>query len=260
MPRETATSMDIVEDFPPPPPEMLADEVPYADEEEGEQFEFDDSGDEFPEADRSPHAPPAPDYGGKAQINGVAPHPQQEGPDPRPSNTEPTAAAADTDTVAAEPPVPVAMATTDTVVSAPEAPVANATTETTAPVAAAEGDNTSSVPADADSDLPPPPPPEDSTPVGTDSVNTNKEVSSDDPPLAVPRTTSQKKVNPYSVIEITPLQLQQHGAAAWARYSVPVPCGYATPSGVPLITPAYTTPVIIRHFSVDEDVFYMQSY
>lgn len=150
------------------------DEVPYADEEEGEQFEFDDSGDEFPEADRTPHAPPAPDYGGKAQINGVAPHPQQEGPDPRPSNPEPTAAAAaDTDTVAAEPPVPVAMATTDTVASAPDPSVANAPTETTAPVAAAEGDKTSSVPAGADRDLPPPPPPEDSTPVGTDSVNTS---------------------------------------------------------------------------------------
>ncbi len=36
-------------------------------------------------------------------------------------------------------------------------------------------------------------------------------------------------------------------------YSVPVPCGYATPSGVPLITPTYTTPVIIRHLSMDED-------
>lgn len=151
---------------------MLADEVPYADEEEGEQFEFDDSGDEFPEADRPPHGPPAPDYGGKAQINGVVPHPQQGGPDPQPSNLEPTAAAADTAPVAAEPPVSVAMATTDTVASAPEAPVAMATTETTAPVAAAEGDKTSSVPADADSDLPPPPPPEDSTPVGTSSFNT----------------------------------------------------------------------------------------
>uniref|UniRef100_A0A8C7CHT0 Rho guanine nucleotide exchange factor 10 n=1 Tax=Oncorhynchus kisutch TaxID=8019 RepID=A0A8C7CHT0_ONCKI len=160
----------------PKPHKVLADEVPYADEEEGEQFEFDDSGDEFPEADRPPHAPPAPDYGGKAQINGVAPHPQQEGPDPRPSNPEP-AAAADTDTVAAEPPVP-------------------------------------------------------------------------------------RKVNPYSVIEITPLQLeQQHGPEVPPAsplcvppgYSVPVPCGYATPSGVPLITPAYTTPVIIRHFSVDEE-------
>lgn len=36
-------------------------------------------------------------------------------------------------------------------------------------------------------------------------------------------------------------------------YSVPVPPGYATPSNVPLITPAYTTPVIIRHLSMDDD-------
>uniref|UniRef100_A0A8C7K1P1 Rho guanine nucleotide exchange factor 10 n=1 Tax=Oncorhynchus kisutch TaxID=8019 RepID=A0A8C7K1P1_ONCKI len=91
-----------------------------------------------------------------------------------------------------------------------------------------------------------------------------------------------KKVNPYSVIDITPVQLQQleqqHGLAPSSPvervggeegdgqdvsptshpcvppgYSVPVPCGYATPSGVPLITPAYTTPIIIRHFSLDED-------
>lgn len=84
------------------------------------------------------------------------------------------------------------------------------------------------------------------------------------------------------MIDITPLQLQQveqqHGPSSSASsptepkerageaqdthtspvgitsgYSVPVPCGYATPSGVPLITPAYTTPVIIRHLSVDED-------
>uniref|UniRef100_A0A671XN12 Rho guanine nucleotide exchange factor 10 n=1 Tax=Sparus aurata TaxID=8175 RepID=A0A671XN12_SPAAU len=41
-------------------------------------------------------------------------------------------------------------------------------------------------------------------------------------------------------------------------YSVPVPCGYATPSGVPLITPAYTTPVIIRHLSVDEDDYVVE--
>uniref|UniRef100_A0A673ADD0 Rho guanine nucleotide exchange factor 10 n=1 Tax=Sphaeramia orbicularis TaxID=375764 RepID=A0A673ADD0_9TELE len=98
---------------------------------------------------------------------------------------------------------------------------------------------------------------------------------------AVPKTTSsQGKVNPYSVIDITPLQLQQleqqHGVSSLTSspvepkerevqdihsgpggitsgYSVPVPCGYATPSGVPLITPAYTTPVIIRHLSMDED-------
>lgn len=84
------------------------------------------------------------------------------------------------------------------------------------------------------------------------------------------------------MIDITPLQLQQleqqHGPISSASspvepkeregeaqdihtspvgitsgYSVPVPCGYATPSGVPLITPTYTTPVIIRHLSMDED-------
>uniref|UniRef100_A0A096MAX9 Rho guanine nucleotide exchange factor 10 n=1 Tax=Poecilia formosa TaxID=48698 RepID=A0A096MAX9_POEFO len=78
--------------------------------------------------------------------------------------------------------------------------------------------------------------------------------------------TPMSKVNPYSVIDITPIQLQQeqqHGPSSstsspresiTSGYSVPVPCGYATPSGVPLITPAYTTPVIIRHLSVDEDV------
>uniref|UniRef100_A0A8C7TMR3 Rho guanine nucleotide exchange factor 10 n=1 Tax=Oncorhynchus mykiss TaxID=8022 RepID=A0A8C7TMR3_ONCMY len=81
---------------------------------------------------------------------------------------------------------------------------------------------------------------------------------------ANPRTTSQKKVNPYS------LEQQVGGEDGDGQdvsptsppcvppgYSVPVPCGYATPSGVPLITPAYTTPIIIRHFSLDEDVSVM---
>lgn len=35
-------------------------------------------------------------------------------------------------------------------------------------------------------------------------------------------------------------------------YSVPVPCGYAVPSNLPLLLPAYSTPVIIRNISVDE--------
>uniref|UniRef100_A0A3P8UIQ5 Rho guanine nucleotide exchange factor 10 n=1 Tax=Cynoglossus semilaevis TaxID=244447 RepID=A0A3P8UIQ5_CYNSE len=99
----------------------------------------------------------------------------------------------------------------------------------------------------------------------------------------VPEDQLPGKVNPYSVIDITPLQLQQpdphHGPPSPASspvepkgrevvvqdndphpvggtssgYSVPVPCGYQTPSGVPLITPAYTTPVIIRHLSMDEE-------
>lgn len=88
-------------------------------------------------------------------------------------------------------------------------------------------------------------------------------------------TSSQGKVNPYSVIDIAPIPLQNGSSSSTSSattepkeqegeghnsspgitpgYSVPVPCGYATPSGVPLITPAYTTPVIIRHLSVDED-------
>uniref|UniRef100_A0A3Q3B5L2 Rho guanine nucleotide exchange factor 10 n=1 Tax=Kryptolebias marmoratus TaxID=37003 RepID=A0A3Q3B5L2_KRYMA len=88
-----------------------------------------------------------------------------------------------------------------------------------------------------------------------------------DPPRECLRTSSQGKVNPYSVIDITPIQLQQldqqegevqdvhpGSPGVTSGYSVPVPCGYATPSGVPLIRPAYTTPVIIRHLSMDEDV------
>lgn len=101
-------------------------------------------------------------------------------------------------------------------------------------------------------------------------------------PHVAPGSSSQGKVNPYSVIDITSFQQQQldqqhrpasptpsptepkereadgqdppgSPAGIASGYSVPVPCGYATPSGVPLITPAYTTPVIIRHLSVDED-------
>uniref|UniRef100_A0AAQ5XSF8 DH domain-containing protein n=1 Tax=Amphiprion ocellaris TaxID=80972 RepID=A0AAQ5XSF8_AMPOC len=110
----------------------------------------------------------------------------------------------------------------------------------------------------------------------------NASINDPHPPQAVPRISSQGKVNPYSVIDITPLQLeeleQKHGPSSstsslmepkdqeaeghdnhpsplgiTSGYSVPVPCGYATPSGVPLITPTYTTPVIIRHLSMEED-------
>lgn len=118
-------------------------------------------------------------------------------------------------------------------------------------------------------------------PVGGASTGwEDKEAS--DPPQSAPRSAPQSKVNPYSVIEINPLhhQLpeQQHQPLPSAAspteskdqardtedtstshvgvtsvYSVPVPPGYATPSNVPLITPAYTTPVIIRHLSVDDD-------
>lgn len=80
---------------------------------------------------------------------------------------------------------------------------------------------------------------------------------------------SRPKVNPYSVIDISPespplLVSPANGNDGDAHdvssspvvpsgYLVPVPCGYATPSNVPIITPTYTTPVIIRHLSVDEE-------
>uniref|UniRef100_A0A7N8YI86 Rho guanine nucleotide exchange factor 10 n=1 Tax=Mastacembelus armatus TaxID=205130 RepID=A0A7N8YI86_9TELE len=69
---------------------------------------------------------------------------------------------------------------------------------------------------------------------------------------AVPRTNAQGKVNPYSR-EGGGSDIHSGPIGITSGYSVPVPCGYATPSGVPLITPTYTTPVIIRHLSMDED-------
>ncbi|XP_043840969.1 rho guanine nucleotide exchange factor 10 isoform X4 [Dromiciops gliroides] len=79
--------------------------------------------------------------------------------------------------------------------------------------------------------------------------------------LAVPM-----KVNPYSVINITPFQEKEQlspdlsaeeessSPSVPSVYSVPVPCGYAVPSNLPLILPAYSSPIIIRTLSVDEEV------
>ncbi|XP_025020526.1 rho guanine nucleotide exchange factor 10 isoform X2 [Python bivittatus] len=74
------------------------------------------------------------------------------------------------------------------------------------------------------------------------------------------------RVNPYSVITISPMQEKepllspepstQDGTISptlSSGYSVPVPCGYAVPSNLPLILPAYSSPVIIRNLSVDEE-------
>uniref|UniRef100_A0A2K5J467 DH domain-containing protein n=1 Tax=Colobus angolensis palliatus TaxID=336983 RepID=A0A2K5J467_COLAP len=73
------------------------------------------------------------------------------------------------------------------------------------------------------------------------------------------------KVNPYSVIDITPFQEDPPPAPAPSTeeesvglhvpcgYSVPVPCGYAVPSNLPLLLPAYSSPVIIRAMSLDEE-------
>ncbi|XP_037584652.1 rho guanine nucleotide exchange factor 10 isoform X3 [Cebus imitator] len=73
------------------------------------------------------------------------------------------------------------------------------------------------------------------------------------------------KVNPYSVIDITPFQEDQPpapmpgneeesvGLHVPCGYSVPVPCGYAVPSNLPLLLPTYSSPVIIRTTSLDEE-------
>lgn len=73
------------------------------------------------------------------------------------------------------------------------------------------------------------------------------------------------RVNPYSVIDITPFQEDQPsspdanveeegvGLRVPSGYSVPVPCGYAVPSNLPLLLPAYSSPVIIRAESVEEE-------
>lgn len=75
------------------------------------------------------------------------------------------------------------------------------------------------------------------------------------------------RVNPYSVIDITPFQEDQPpppspdanaeeegpGLRVPSGYSVPVPYGYAVPSNLPLLLPAYSSPVVIRAESVEEE-------
>ncbi|XP_041828078.1 rho guanine nucleotide exchange factor 10 isoform X2 [Melanotaenia boesemani] len=242
------------EDFPPPPPELLADSVPSADEDEGEAFDFDDSGDDLPEA------PPV--------LQAIISKDQSQ------NNTVTSHATLD----------PVALSST-----APSSEYATVTTSRSysgGGMTEAEGTSAAEATNDGEKDLSPPssPPLPHEDDIQTKSQTPGSEwQNSPHPPQAVPSTSSRGKVNPYSVIDITSIQLQQpehqHGpssstsslseskeqegegqdihtvpAGITSGYSVPVPCGYATPSGVPLITPAYTTPVIIRHLSMDEDV------
>ncbi|XP_057715226.1 rho guanine nucleotide exchange factor 10 isoform X2 [Corythoichthys intestinalis] len=238
--------MDL-EEFPPPPPAILDE-----DEDEGEAFDFDDSGDDIPEADR-----PHPDHKSKNQTHADLVCHAAEGDIP---SLAPKISSILPDTT---PPAELSGCRVFTAVESAAADV---------PVAAEETD-------DKEINLPLPPPPEVS--IENDARTTesdHQEVLSNIE--TAPRSSS--KVNPYSVIDITPLQqenLEQHDCSSapsesreskeqvgdaqdspsspggiTSGYSVPVPCGYATPSGVPLIIPAYTTPVIIRNLSVDEDV------
>ncbi|KAJ8371940.1 hypothetical protein AAFF_G00298520 [Aldrovandia affinis] len=96
---------------------------------------------------------------------------------------------------------------------------------------------------------------------------TEEEGSASAPPAA-PRTVSQGKVSPYSVIDIAPLQQQQLPPLPpppplillLSRAGPPFPLpGLRHPDQHPAITPAYTTPVIIRHLSVEDDVTIVRS-
>ncbi|XP_026644608.1 rho guanine nucleotide exchange factor 10 isoform X3 [Microtus ochrogaster] len=85
------------------------------------------------------------------------------------------------------------------------------------------------------------------------------------PEAEPPKLVVPTRVNPYSVIDITPFQEDQPpspdanteeegvGLRVPTGYSVPVPCGYAVPSNLPLLLPAYSSPVIIRAESVEEE-------
>lgn len=170
-----------VEDFPPPPPEMLADNVAFADEDEGEAFDFDESGDDIPEADRPPPAPPvpsAPSSKDQSQNNTVSSHPEGHLPSP-------------------DPPAP--STTSDTAPSSADTTVATSRSST-AGEATTEGEETSAAEGtdDKETDLPPPPPPPLDDDAETDPGRTGsegQEVSSNDlhPPQAVPRTSPQGK-------------------------------------------------------------------
>ncbi|XP_026999892.1 rho guanine nucleotide exchange factor 10 isoform X1 [Tachysurus fulvidraco] len=138
---------------------------------------------------------------------------------------------------------------------------------------------------DAEADLPPPPPQTcPSAPYADFPPPLDEGQMQDFPDKELPLPPegadtqggipgSRPKVNPYSVIDISPESLPLVSSPASGKegdaqevpsspgtpsgYSVPVPCGYATPSSVPILTPTYITPVIIRHFSVDEEVTIM---
>lgn len=97
-------------------------------------------------------------------------------------------------------------------------------------------------------------------PGGKDGTGPDKGAPVEPTKLGVPA-----RVNPYSIIDITPFQeeqpappdpeAQEEGVSLHvpSGYSVPVPCGYAVPSNLPALLPAYSSPVIVRSVSLDEE-------
>lgn len=97
---------------------------------------------------------------------------------------------------------------------------------------------------------------------GADNLENSEKLQTSEPTAEGPPA----KVNPYSVINISPIQDKDPSSSPEPSpqdecaspslsggYSVPVPCGYAVPSNLPLILPAYSSPVIIRSLSMDEE-------
>ncbi|XP_052553045.1 rho guanine nucleotide exchange factor 10 isoform X4 [Tympanuchus pallidicinctus] len=124
--------------------------------------------------------------------------------------------------------------------------------------------------ADRQAFVPPPPDPGSNTEhqeanvtaKGADSLEKSEKLQASEPIAE----DTPRKVNPYSVINISPMQEKDPSSSpdpspqdepaspnTSSGYSVPVPCGYAVPSNLPLILPAYSSPVIIRSVSVDEE-------
>lgn len=124
--------------------------------------------------------------------------------------------------------------------------------------------------ADRQALVPPPPDPGSNTEhqeanvtaKGADNLEKSEKLQASEPTAE----DAPRKVNPYSVINISPMQEKDPssspdpspqdepaGPNVSSGYSVPVPCGYAVPSSLPLMLPAYSSPVIIRSVSVDEE-------
>eukprot|EP00076_Gallus_gallus_P019892 XP_015140411.1 rho guanine nucleotide exchange factor 10 isoform X4 [Gallus gallus] len=124
--------------------------------------------------------------------------------------------------------------------------------------------------ADRQALVPPPPDPGNNTEhqeanvtaKGADNLEKSEKLQASEPTAE----DAPRKVNPYSVINISPMQEKDPSSSpdpspqdepaspnVSSGYSVPVPCGYAVPSNLPLMLPAYSSPVIIRSVSVDEE-------
>ncbi|XP_019524290.1 PREDICTED: rho guanine nucleotide exchange factor 10 isoform X3 [Hipposideros armiger] len=84
-------------------------------------------------------------------------------------------------------------------------------------------------------------------------------------PVEPTKLAAPARVSPYSVIDITPFQEDQprlpdpeaEGDSVSLHvpsgYVVPVPCGYAVPSSLPVLLPAYSSPVVVHTPTLHEE-------